>query len=48
MTAEEKLKEIKKTVKIWKLLPAISNVDKVTETAGKCADHILEIIKENK
>ena len=42
------LTEIEKTCENWKLLPAINGVDKVTETAGKCADHILEIIKESK
>ena len=44
MTQEEKLKEIKKVVKVWKLLPAMCKIDKVTETAGKCADQILGIL----
>ena len=44
MTAEEKLREIEQVVKIWKLFPAMCKEDKVTETAGKCADTILEIL----
>ena len=41
MTAEEKLKEIKKLMKIWKLFFTTD------EIVGKCADQILEILDKD-
>ena len=48
MTAEEKLKEIERMCKSWKLFRAICVDSESITVFEKAADEILKVIKENK